>query len=157
MVIIRMSWTKTLNQLFNHKRIPSTRSQEQDEPLSHISLLSDSLLNIEQIKETFGNSDDLKTGEMYLELDANCKISFAFLEQMVDRTLFQDIMNGLTAKSAEMVEAMETGFYELPDLMKNILQTLGEVRTINDYKEVCYRILSGETVVLSIVIHKYYL
>ncbi|WP_328803520.1 spore germination protein [Paenibacillus silvestris] len=147
MAIIKNSWTKTLHQLFNHTRTPSTHSEEQDDPLAHISLLSDSLLNIEQVKATFGNSDDLKTGEMYLELETNYKIGFAFLEQMVDRNLFQDIMNGLTAKSSELMEAMETGFYELPDLMKNILQTLGEVRTIKDYQEVCYRILSGETVV----------
>ncbi|MEB4793393.1 spore germination protein [Paenibacillus chondroitinus] len=142
-----MFWSKTLHQLFNHKRIPSTRSQEHEDPLSHISLLSDSQLNIAQITATFGNSDDFKTGEMYLELDANIKVGFAFLEQMVDKNLFQDIMNGLTAKSAEIVEALETGFYELPDLMTNILQTLGEVRTIHDYQEVCYRILSGETVI----------
>ncbi|NHW36694.1 spore germination protein [Paenibacillus aceris] len=117
-----------------------------EDPLSQTNISSDSTLNIEQIKITFGDSADLKTGELYLELEADCKIGFAYLEQMVHRTLFQDIMNGLTAKSAEFIEGIETGFYELPDLMKNVLQTFGEVITISDYKEVCYRILSGETV-----------
>ncbi|NOV00764.1 spore germination protein [Paenibacillus planticolens] len=144
---MRISWTKTLHQLFNRDKTPTEQSQEQKQPFSQISISGDTTLNIEHIQITFGKSADLKTGELYLALETDCKIGFAFLEQMVNKTLFQDIMNGLTAKSTELLLGLETGFYELPDLMKNMLQTYGEVQTISDYQEVCYRILSGETVI----------
>ncbi|MDD9265651.1 spore germination protein [Paenibacillus sp. GCM10023248] len=147
MAIIKNFWSKTLHQLFNRDKIPTQSAQEQDTVLSSIALQHDGMLNVEQIKTTFGYSADLITGELYLELETNCKVNYAFLEQLINKTLFQSIMNDLGAKASEFMESAGTGFYELPDLMKNALQSFGETKAVMDYKEVCYRLLNGDTVI----------
>lgn len=147
MAIIKTSWSKTLHQLLNREKIPTQQSQEQEHVLSSIPIHSDSLSNVEQIKTTFGHSADLITGELFLELETSCKIGYVFLEQLINKTLFQNIMNDLGSKASEFIEKSETGFYDLLDLMKNALQSFGETKIVNDYEEVCYRILNGDTII----------
>ncbi len=112
------------------------------------SLYLDIGLNIAQINTIFGHSSDIVTGELCLDAEANYKIGYVYLEQLVNNSAFQDVTNALLSGSAQLIETINTGFYHPPDLIRNTIHACGKVQTIEDFHGLCQNMLTGETVIL---------
>ncbi|KQX47008.1 spore germination protein [Paenibacillus sp. Root444D2] len=145
------SWTKTLHQLFNRKKTTLLLSQER-EPME-MTILQQSLyldigLNLAQIKTIFGHSSDIVTGELCLDAENTNKIGYVYLDQLVNKSFFQEVTNALFTGTTQLIEAINTGFYDSPDLIRNSIHACGEVKTIEDFQVLCQNMLSGETVIL---------
>ncbi|GGI45384.1 spore germination protein KA [Paenibacillus marchantiophytorum] len=140
------TWKKTLHQIFNRERILTPPAQMPDQPELSQNLFQDTSLNIAQVKKIFGNSSDIITGDLCLDVETDHRIGYIFLEQLVNKAFFQDMMSTLSARSAQLMEEINTGFYLYPDLVKNMLRTSGEVRTVGTFAELCENMMCGETI-----------
>ncbi|MEC0228992.1 spore germination protein [Paenibacillus alba] len=142
-----LTWKKTLHQIFNRERIPTDTSEDIEQPLLQMSLFQDIGLNIAEVRTIFGNSSDISSGELCIDVETNHTFGYVFLEQLVNKTFFQEMMSMLNTRSAQLIEEMNTGFYVYPDLVKNILHTSGEVNTIETFEDICQSMLCGATII----------
>lgn len=128
-----------------NKPIPNS-SESKDAPSTIEPLHTNLLENIQQIKETLGNSNDIIIREVHVGKTEKQLIAIIYTDGLADNGIITDFI--LESLMLDLDASPTLRSTDVIQFLKDSCLTVGDVKDITDFKAFYSAILTGETVIL---------
>lgn len=132
------------------KHSSSTQSHQTEDSNKKKALKTNLDENIQQIKQTLGNSGDIITREISIRKEEKIKVGIFYTDGLVDAKSIQDfIIEPLMSDSREIeLEQKISSGQDVLHLIKEFVLPVGDIQDVVDFETLFTSLLSGNTIVL---------